>query len=264
MVECVYHGLDALGYDVQLCSDADKLDGNTILIGAIYLSAAEMRRLPPHTVNYNCEHSSSRWIDYPAAAYRTLLRAVPIWDYSADNASRLRRAFGVDARFVPLGYVPQLTRAGKAQTDIDVLFFGSPHERRDAILRQLRELGLRTHAAFGVYGAARDELIARSKVIVNIHYYLPGAFEISRVGYALANAKAVVTECNAGESVDADLADALVAAPYDQLAAACLALVRDDARRGELERRALAAFCRRDESVILAHAIASLPGRFLA
>jgi hypothetical protein len=59
--------------------------------------------------------------------------------------------------------------------------------------------------AFGAYGAGRDALVARSKIVLSMHYYEPAAFEIVRVAYLLANAKAVVAEVNPGETVDADL-----------------------------------------------------------
>ena len=43
-------------------------------------------------------------------------------------------------------------------------------------------------------GIARNELIARSKIILNIHFYLSGILETPRVSYAVANKKFIISE----------------------------------------------------------------------
>jgi hypothetical protein len=178
MVECVFHGLRDLRYDVKVATKISQISENVILIGAIGLTNEEIDLLPTTTVNYNSEHTSSQWIRDPAHPYRRVIEKYPCWDYSLDNTTRINELFGIDAQFVPLGYVPELTRIPKVDTDIDVLFFGSHVDRRTYITNQIRNLGLSFHHAFGVYGDERDSLIARSKVIINIHQMIPGAFEI--------------------------------------------------------------------------------------
>ena len=262
LVECVYHGFRNLRYDVRIETDPRKLSGNVILIGGFGLTKEEIDLLPPTAITYNTEHTSSRYLCDPSHPYRSLMMKFPVWDFSSDNARRIRETLHIDAQFVPLGYVPELTRVPRSNADIDVLFYGSHNERRNAVINKMRALGLSVHHAFGVYGSDRDALIARSKVIINIHQLLPGAFEILRIAYCLANAKAVVTECNAGETIDADLAEALFPAAYEELADACLCLVKDDKRRQALEDAALTTFSRRCEPVILRNAIASLADYF--
>ena len=48
------------------------------------------------------------------------------------------------------------------------------------------------HCAYGVYGAERDRLIARSRLVLNVHYFPTHIFEMIRVSYLLANRTAVV------------------------------------------------------------------------
>ena len=86
----------------------------------------------------------------------------------------------------------------------------------------------------GCYGEARDQFIARSKVVLNLHYYDSKVFEIVRVSYLLSNFKAVVAECGTGTSIDPDLLQALRAVPYDGLVEACVALVQDETARRAL------------------------------
>jgi hypothetical protein len=87
-----------------------------------------------------------------------------------------------------------------------------------------------------------------------MHFYEPGAFEAVRISYLLANRKAVVAEQNPSEFVDPDVADGLVAVPYDELVSACASLVADEARRRNLEDRGFVAFSARDETTILGRA----------
>jgi hypothetical protein len=92
-----------------------------------------------------------------------------------------------------------------------------------------------------------------------VHYHQPGVFEIARVGYLLANAEAVVTECDRGEVVDPDLAGGMVVAAYDGLVEACRSLVADDERRHAIQQAGFDAFQQRCESDILRAALAVTP-----
>ena len=62
-------------------------------------------------------------------------------------------------------------------------------------------MGINVKALFGVYGRERDKLIARSKIVLNMHHYSSQIFEIVRVFYLLTNRKAVVAECNARDAI---------------------------------------------------------------
>ena len=132
-------------------------------------------------------------------------------------------------RYVPIGYMPQMTRIPKPDVqDIDVLFYGSVNYRRSNILGKLSDTGLTVKwLPIGTYGAERDEWIARSKVVLNVHFYTPGVMEIVRLSYLWANRKCVVTECTADTA----------GSHYDELVDACVEFVKDDAMRAEAELR---------------------------
>ena len=104
--------------------------------------------------------------------YYRLLKNFHVWDYSAANAAQLSVTLGRPVRYARLFYVDRLSRIpDRAEKDIDVLFYGSFNSRRSAVLDGLRARGPRVEAVYHVFGADLDALIARAKVVINIHYY---------------------------------------------------------------------------------------------
>jgi SAM-dependent methyltransferase/tetratricopeptide (TPR) repeat protein len=256
LVETVRYALQRGGHEVVITDRLDGVAGRGIVFGAHLVDRHALERLPADTIIYNTEHTSSPWMN---EAFINLLRRQPIWDCSEDNASSLAALLGKPVVYVPTGYAPELARVPSVpEQDIDLLFYGSLNSRRQLILDQLRANGLRVETAFGVYGRARDALIARAKVILNVHFYEPGHFEVLRVFYLMANAKAVVTECNPGEALDADLRPGLMAVPYESLVASVVSLVENDDERRALAQAGHRAIVARDEATILRSALAKV------
>jgi glycosyltransferase involved in cell wall biosynthesis len=252
LADTVRYGLQQLKFDVRSTANPAHAAGLTVVIGA---HCAAATALPPDAIIYNSEHVAA--LANSGTAYLELLRKHRVWDYSRDNSGKLGALLGKQVQYVPFGFAPELARVPhSAVRDIDVLFYGSVNPRRQAVLDQLRDAGLAVHSVFGVYGEERDALIARAKVVLNMHYYVPGAFEAIRVCYLMANRKAVVTEQNPGEYLDDDLAPGLEAVPYGRLAAACKSLVTDAERRTALQKAAYAAVSGRAEANILRQALA--------
>ncbi len=231
-----------------------------ILLGLHLLPPADALRLPIGTIVYNLEQiRPGAWAAH--AGYLNLLLRLTVWDFDAANVEAIRQATGHRAvHHVPIGYVPQLTRILPTPAqDLDVLFYGSITPRRKAIFQALAAAGMTVHVAFGVYGSQRDALIARAKVVLSLHAHDNWGFETVRIGWLLANRKAVVCEANAPTDVDADLRDAVLGVPYAQLVEACRTLVRDDVARHRLEQTGWAAFSARDEAAILRRALTAPP-----
>ncbi|GHU06187.1 hypothetical protein FACS1894158_11870 [Betaproteobacteria bacterium] len=252
LAETLIHGLDALGADFRFDINTLANDAVNIILGAHLLDERKMRALPDESILYNSEQidDGSTWISGP---YMELLRRCTVWDYSEANIALLRPRGVQRIHYVPIGYVPQLTRIpASVPQDIDVLFYGSINERRKNILEGLIARGLRIEFLAGVYREERDRLIARAKVVLNMHYYDACVFEIVRVSYLLSNEKAVVAECGATTTIEPDIRDAVRAVPYERLVDACAELVADAQLRANLARRGFEIFTRRDEKAILA------------
>jgi len=215
--------------------------------------------LPPHAVIYNMEQLlaweqvHARRNAKVATNFFDQLMRHRVWDYSEANVRWLRERGHQRVKRLPVGYVPELSRVSARGTpDVDVLFYGSLNPRRTSILDALRARGLRVEALFGVYGQARDAWIGRAKVVLNMHFYESKLFEIVRVSYLLANRKAVVCEHSVMNDDDTPLCEGMAYVPYDGLVDACEALVRDDARRAQLERCGYELFSRRDATRLMA------------
>jgi hypothetical protein len=117
------------------------------------------------------------------------------------------------------------------------------------------------HAMFvcGLYGKDRDEMIERSKIVLNLNQYdQTRVFEIVRVSYLLANAKAVVSDLHPNTLVEPDMMDAVEFASTDKIADACWRLISDNSARRELEQKGRAIFQKRDIRQILARAIQAI------
>jgi hypothetical protein len=163
-------------------------------------------------------------------------------------------------KLVPVGYAPILTRIENAeQQDIDVLIYGAVGERRLDVFASLGRLvngGLSTVFASGIYGAGRDSLIARSKIVLNVNN-IPRSkvFEIVRVSYLLANAKAVIADIYPDSHIEQDIANGVIFVPTALVARTCWELLADDARRTQLERQGFACIAQRDIRLLLAAAL---------
>jgi SAM-dependent methyltransferase len=217
-----------------------------IVLGAHLLQEDEYATLPPTSILYNLEQIDAEAL-LRMPEYAKLLSLFHVWDYSERNAERLRSLVpNVQVSVLPMGFVPELARIEPAVSeDIDVLFYGSINERRRKIIEELVAAGLNVQVVFGAYGKKRDALIARSKVILNVHFYDSKIFESVRVSYLLTNRRAVVSECGDDTEIEADFREALACVEYARLVDACVALVRDDDRRHQQESAGFDAMSRR-------------------
>ena len=259
VAETLQFGLRSIGHTAQIQENAFDTSATNILLGAHLLSPQQALTVPPGSILYNLEQIGGPSL--PAQFYELAFRR-SVWDYSLQNIKKWEALSG-DCRpiHVPLGYVPELTRIKPAQVqDIDVLFYGSMNERRALIVKALQEAGARVHAVFGVYGDERDTLIARSKIVLNVHFYDAKVFEIVRVSYLLANSKAVVTECCSDTDLERGLSDAVLGLPYDALVTGCLSFLQDEREQRELEMRGFQWFAQRKESEILSKVLEECAG----
>ena len=261
--DCFREVVDGLANALQTLQHTVDIGENTIhpaavniLLGAHLLNETDAMALPPATIIYNLEQLGGSWLP---PWYMRLAAMYRIWDYSPLNIqvwnSRSRPL--CRPALVPVGYAPNLTRIRPASPqDIDVLFYGLVNNRRRAILQEIEALGLNLKSVFGVYGSERDSLIARSKVVLNMHAHATEMFEIVRVSYLLANAKAVVSECSPDIG---EIAGGMIVAERSAIAERCRWLVDHDAERKELESCALALFSTRSQAEILAGVLGSQP-----
>lgn len=254
LAETLQAGLETLGHTSRIQENLFDPAWTNLILGAHLLTPDQMQTIPQGSIIHNLEQLGGAQLK---PAYYELAARHRIWDYDQRNIEHWNQFHcAYEPVYVPIGYVPELSRIKTSEhQDIDVLFYGSLNPRRSQILNALKAAGVNVHTVFGVYGKDRDDLIARAKVVLNIHFYESKVFEIVRVSYLLANSKAVVTECSADAEMEKGLSDAVLSCPYDCLVEACRTLLQNDAERQGLEIRGFQWFSQRKESDILDNAL---------
>jgi hypothetical protein len=259
VIDSLLWGLNALGHSVSTGVNCLNNGFRPIVFGAQLMTHGVLARLPPDAIIYNLEQLPGlRAAGRNLANFAEPLRTRILWDYSLENIAEWK-ALGLDhVRHVPIGYAPNLTRiVPVANQDIDVLVYGTPSETRMKAVTELCKLGLTTMFFYGLYGAARDALIARSKILLSVTFNDESAiFPIVRASYMFANRKAMVSDFAA---IEEDIYPAAVFGARDVLPQVCAHLVRNHKQRRELEEQAFRIITRRDIRQILARALAMPP-----
>ena len=261
VADALVHALQDLGQSARLVRGMpDEADGQTLVLGTNLLAADPQlaERLHRDAVLYNLEQiePGSPWCGPGLVGLLARHRVV---DYSRQNIARLAELGLHDVGLLEIGHHPVLERIEPATDQpIDVLFYGSLNERRADVLHELDRRGLRVHHAFGVYGGARDALIAQSKVVLNLHHFEAKVFEVVRVSYLLANGCFVVSETGGDIELESPYRDAIAFADYDQLADVCEQFVANRTARDAVAARGRETMRSRPQAELLQRAFADM------
>ena len=156
--------------------------------------------------------------------YLDLLKEYEVWDYNETNVLWLKNTLGIDAKMLKIGYessfeIPKIV-GGDSAKDIDVLFYGALNDRRQKIQNELKTRFPNKNIQFhynNLWGWARDELIARSKIVLNLHYYDAKLFEYPRVSYLLNSGAFVISETSANDCDYSFIKQGLVICSYSEI-----------------------------------------------
>lgn len=248
VIDTVQWGLQKLGHTADYGLNTLSPTATNIIFGLQMLAIEVIDKLPPETIVYNFEQMRGLNAEAIKPQLHVAAERFQIWDYSEGNVSGWQSLGAKNVFVVPVSYAPILQRIPKPPTqDIDVLIYGMPGKDRLDAFHYLSHSGLTTVFVCGLYGKARDELIGRSKLIVNINLYEQSKiFEIVRVSYLLANRKAVVSDIYADAYIEDDVRSAIKVTSPPQLVNDCVKLAADDNARAALEEAGFAAIEKRD------------------
>lgn len=215
----LHSGLKNLGHD-SIITKIPFPDRYNIILGCNLLPSSNVN-LPRHSILYNLEQISldSSWFSSDLLQF---FRNYPLWDYSERNLKALTKMGITNVQHLPVGFTSKTSELPQVDQDIDVLFYGSINQRRKHIIDQLINKGIKVKVINGLYGYPRDQLIARSKIIINIHFYEAKVFEIVRISHLLANSKFVISETGPDSEDQQYFHPGLVFTPYDNLVETCL------------------------------------------
>ncbi len=234
------HCLDeiALAFSHAMDQGPEPLRQRPLVFGAHLLKEDTLSK---DTIIYQSEQiTKACW--WNRDEYIDLLSAHEVWDYSQGNIAALK-VMGVKAKLVPIAYMPSMKYfENHKDQEIDVLFYGSNNARRTKILQSLKDAGLNIAVLFNCYGSARDYFIQRAKVVLNIHYFEDGIFEIFRCAHLFAHSKCVVSERGRDGDLDERHKDSAVFCSANEIVETCKWLVENPRHRESQGRRALEAF----------------------
>ena len=252
-------GLSALGYEVHYQQGMLFQGDLNILFCSQLLTWNTISQATSQSIIYNWEPASADIGRFVPGYLRQMMHS-HVWDYNEGNVRQLKAAGVQDIHHVPMGYVDDMRRVPVVDIqDIDVLFYGEINWRRQTIIDAIRAKGLHvvtSNDTGRMTGEQRDQYIARAKVVLNIHLLDEiKVFEIARVGYLLANKKAVVSELSELTEIESDIRDAVAHGHVDDLPQLCWDLVHNHDRRHALEQKGFDIFSKRQARDILKPAI---------
>ena len=225
LLQCLASGLRQLDFAVSLRRNHLEPGEVNLLLGqSICLDQDQLTRPGLRYMVYQLEQLSREagfLSAYPG--YLDLLgRAAWIFDYSPRNLEFLTQTGLHKASLLPLAYDPCLQKFAPAlNKDIDVAFFGALSPRREKILHGLEAAGVKLAVLCGIYGAERDALLGRAKIVLNIHQFAHAELEELRLSYLVSNACCVVSETAERDPYGGGV----TFERYDNLIPACLELL---------------------------------------
>lgn len=269
VIDTLLWGLREIGYEVSFSFGELRRDTRNIVLRAEVASTELLATFPKDTIIYNLEQSyglflSSKKPENGMSAlnwesYAYIRENFEVWDYSLKNIDAMRTVDSkMPVKYVPIGFAPILHRIARPQVqDIDVLIYGMPHDYRLGIFKKLCESWNRCLFVCGLYGRDRDELIGRSKIILNLTSGEPESiFPIVRTSYLLANRKLVIADMQPHLHFDADMPDAVQFCSTEQIPFLCQCWLSNDIERLKAEYKGFDVMRQRDIRTILLTALA--------
>lgn len=258
LAELITYGLEDLGHTVLQTKNKTYSNSINIIIGCHLLNKSLISQVPKNSIIINTEQIYNDDAKWNANIY-DWINSFTSWDYSDRNILKFNSLGMSHVQHLKIGFHKKLVRIPKANNqDIDVLFYGSIGDRRRLVLDQIKKLGLNVNAVFGVYGEARDQLISRSKIVINIHHFNSKIFEIVRTFYLMTNSKAIVAEVDTQTSIDEMYKNGVYPAAYELLAYKCQYLLTNEKERIKLEEQSFETISKLNQSDFLQPLISNL------
>jgi hypothetical protein len=186
---CEYQ-LRRCGHQASLRKNFLSHEGINVIFGA-HIIPGSLHDLKENTIIFNTEQlaEDSVWMN---DAYKKTLLNHYVWDYSQSNLKLIPHE---NKSLFSFYYEAKLKRIPDCPSkEWDLIFYGGINDRRKKILEELSNRGIKLKIIFGVYGADRDELISRSKAVLNLHFFDAQLLQQIRIFYPLINKIPVISE----------------------------------------------------------------------
>ena len=237
LAELIHFSVLELGLKSQITFNYCDNNPSTknIVLGAHLLNDNLIEDIPENTIIFNTEQIESITENWKKKILNLARKNIIFWDYSQYNLDYLSKTINIKGKLFQIGYQKELNRINhNIDKNIDVLFYGSINTRREHIINKLKDRKINVKTLFGVYGKERDDLIAKSKLILNMHMYDSKIFEIVRVFYLLSNSIPVLTEVGSDTKFNNDFLDLICKSTYENIEKNIIYLLENDKKRIEL------------------------------
>ena len=237
LAELIHFSVLELGLKSQITFNYCDNNPSTknIVLGAHLLNDNLIEDIPENTIIFNTEQIESITENWKKKILNLARKNIIFWDYSQYNLDYLSKTINIKGKLFQIGYQKELNRINhNIDKNIDVLFYGSINTRREHIINKLKDRKINVKTLFGVYGKERDDLIAKSKLILNMHMYESKIFEIVRVFYLLSNSIPVLTEVGSDTKFNNDFLDLICKSTYENIEKNIIYLLENDKKRIEL------------------------------
>lgn len=205
--------------------------------------------LPDKYIAVQAEQIDSKWMT--KMYLQNLRAALCVWDFSPRNCSYFRSlgitCYNVRSRvpmeiFFPGSETMKQHFFKCREKDIDVLFYGARCPRREDLERNLsRKTSLRVVFRYNnLFREEREDLISRSKVVVNVHYWPSASLETHRVEYLCSRGKCVLSERSSDPELDLEYSHCVAFSALSNMVEAAELYVKDEKLRRALERESQA------------------------
>lgn len=206
-----------LNLDSIITDDLFLSDRQYIILGANLLRVCPKIRIKEDSIIYQLEREDS--VEQFDKFYIDLLNKFKVWDYSSINMERINKRYNLNINDVlPLGYTKELNTINHSKKkDIDVLFVGSLSSRRKKIISDMVNNNLNAIALYNYYGKQRDDYIARSKIMLNMHFHGSGLLEHPRIFYYIHNNCFVLSEVSNSDDENNFFSSVLYLTKYEDI-----------------------------------------------
>lgn len=224
VIELLHFSLSDLGYQCDVLTELPGDDYQLIIIAGQLLDEQTANLIPDSAIIYQFEQLPA----FLTPIYEALLRRCKVWDYAERNLDHLESIGIKHGTFVPLGFHPDLERISMKEKDTNLLFYGSMSPSRKSVIDEINRRGLGVKCLWNVYHTDRDEHLARTRAVLNLHSFKAEIHEIARTFYCLNNKIPVVSECNATTYIYPWLRYSMVLPLYQQIPSACEKFLADE------------------------------------
>lgn len=236
--ENVLHVLRRAGHDAEFRKNRILKGSLNVVFGA-HIKMKSPVHFPQGTIIFNSEQlgSSSNFV---SEEYRALLEQHYVWDYSEANL----RCISHDRKSLfPFTYVPEMARAeNNTSKDYELVFYGTESPKRRVLLDSLKAQGLRICEINGLFGPERDQIMSRTRAVLNLHFYESQILQQIRCFHPLTQGVPVISENYPVDSAPGFYAESLLTPDAMPLESFVIEMFADDAAFSAATERTISAF----------------------